>query len=663
MKKIFAFLLVLAILFGSFVQGVSIEEIKTTCLSQNAPSSCTTNLTCQQGPPGIQGVNGTPGDQGPQGIQGIQGLQGIQGIQGVNGTPGDQGPQGLQGIQGVNGTPGDPGPQGIQGIQGVPGINGTNASVHVNNTFTGLPGTDAIVTNIGNDTQVHLDFTIPQGLMNQTMNQTPNMTSSFIGSVFYDHNQASPDIAGYLVFNRSYPFDGEGSASATTADPGTEYLIKSFASNPGDPGISALPAGERIWHTFAKVSSLSGGNSYVVIRLFKRFTDGSEHELYNLQTPALSLSTTEMIATKLTPADIPMNTSDRFVVKYYAKTDASAAKTITLYYDGTEHISQVSSPISQGIQGPPGPQGPQGIPGTNAYVYGNNTEVLYNIGGNATTSPCLKFDNVTGTLTACKIFGDGFGITNISAGSGGDTSGFPFLNGTRQYTGNQNYGGKVLTNVSAVYQDNSSLQLILNAGPSFGTESAVVMYGKNVATIGGYFVFYTPNAAKNAINAVAYFTGDTDSPTLEMNTHKITGLGTPTVSTDAATKGYVDGLSSPSWNAWTPTFTFTGGTPTGVTSTARYSKNNKTVSINVRYYATDSKGATLTQFTLPFNNSVRSVMYSRESYGNALASFKDPGADLYTTDPLGNAVYFDYSAAGTNGQAIQYFVSGTYESV
>lgn len=69
----------------------------------------------------------------------------------------------------------------------------------------------------------------------------------------------------------------------------------------------------------------------------------------------------------------------------------------------------------QGVNGTPGIDGAPGADGTSAYVYGNASEVLYNIGGNATTSPCMTFDNATGKLTACSFAGDGTDITNVTA--------------------------------------------------------------------------------------------------------------------------------------------------------------------------------------------------------------------------------------------------------
>ena len=56
------------------------------------------------------------------------------------------------------------GPQGEQGIPGEGNItNIWNSTVAVNYTFTGEAGTDANVTNIGNESALLLDFTIPQG--------------------------------------------------------------------------------------------------------------------------------------------------------------------------------------------------------------------------------------------------------------------------------------------------------------------------------------------------------------------------------------------------------------------------------------------------------------------------------------------------------------------
>lgn len=59
-------------------------------------------------------------------------------------------------------------PEGIQGDKGDTGDVGTAATVNVGTTFTGAPGTDAEVVNVGNSLDAVLDFTIPEGLKGDT---------------------------------------------------------------------------------------------------------------------------------------------------------------------------------------------------------------------------------------------------------------------------------------------------------------------------------------------------------------------------------------------------------------------------------------------------------------------------------------------------------------
>lgn len=172
----------------------------------------------QDGAPGEQGPKGDPGETGPEGPQGPQGERGPEGPQGPQGEPGKdgtsfqvlgrydtigdltsahptgtkgdayavgeettdiyiwdvdgntwenigplEGPAGPQGTQGPKGDPGDPGPQGPAGKDGQPGPAGQAATITVGSTTTGAPGTQAQVTNTGNENAAIFNFTIPQG--------------------------------------------------------------------------------------------------------------------------------------------------------------------------------------------------------------------------------------------------------------------------------------------------------------------------------------------------------------------------------------------------------------------------------------------------------------------------------------------------------------------
>lgn len=130
------------------------------------------------------GPKGDTGAQGPQGPKGDQGEPGAPGASasvtvgstttlspGADATVTNSGdtrnailnfgiPTGAQGPQGIQGPKGDTGPMGQTGAKG---DTGAAATVQVGNTNTGAPGTNAQVTNAGNEHFAVFNFTIPRG--------------------------------------------------------------------------------------------------------------------------------------------------------------------------------------------------------------------------------------------------------------------------------------------------------------------------------------------------------------------------------------------------------------------------------------------------------------------------------------------------------------------
>ena len=141
---------------------------------------------------------GEQGEQGPQGVRGPQGQQGIPGPQGVRGDQGPQGPAGIgleyrgplndpselpkTGKQGdyysikghiwiwdgaqwtdAGDIVGPQGPQGEQGDRGPAGQTGEAATIRVGTTTTLPAGSQAVVTNTGDEHNATFDFSIPQG--------------------------------------------------------------------------------------------------------------------------------------------------------------------------------------------------------------------------------------------------------------------------------------------------------------------------------------------------------------------------------------------------------------------------------------------------------------------------------------------------------------------
>jgi hypothetical protein len=142
--------------------------------------------TGPRGVPGQDGTDGTDGLVGPPGPTGAQGPIGsgltVTGYIDVPGPPSFDGTQEGDFVIDSDGngwfweTDSDPaswvstgsvqGPQGEPGPTGTPGTDGTNgdaATIAVDNTITGPPGSDATVINTGTSSAAELTFTIPRG--------------------------------------------------------------------------------------------------------------------------------------------------------------------------------------------------------------------------------------------------------------------------------------------------------------------------------------------------------------------------------------------------------------------------------------------------------------------------------------------------------------------
>lgn len=198
------------------ISGTQVSVVNNGTASNAAPGTVSPSGsavlgTGPEGPPGqaatiavgttTTGAPGSPanvsnsGDQEnavfdftvPRGVDGIQGPQGLAGNDGVpgaaatiavgsttTGAPGSPAavnnsgspsaavldfsvPQGVAGVQGPQGT------QGPAGSNGAPGAPGAAATVAAGTTNTGLPGTNASVTNSGSSSAAVLNFTIPRG--------------------------------------------------------------------------------------------------------------------------------------------------------------------------------------------------------------------------------------------------------------------------------------------------------------------------------------------------------------------------------------------------------------------------------------------------------------------------------------------------------------------
>lgn len=229
---------------------------------------------------------------------------------GAQGATGPTGPQGSQGPTGPQGATGPTGPQGATGAQG------------------------------------------PSG--------------QSAGRIFYYAPSDPSDIAGYKTMLSS-PSAGAEQTIATPCSGTSDVLISAFATDPGVPGAVDYPAGTAYRRIYAMVNS---GTARLHLQVYKRDAAGVETLIRDEYSPnftdlAVALQEWQMAA----PAAGALLATDRIVNKLYAQRVSGPTNiTVTTYYEGTAHTSQIQTTISAGAQGPVGPAGPQGPSGASTFM-------------------------------------------------------------------------------------------------------------------------------------------------------------------------------------------------------------------------------------------------------------------------------------------------------
>ena len=280
----------------------------------------------------------------------------------------------------------------IAPMRGPPGASGTGgnitATIDVNWTFTGAPGTSALVTNIGNTTVAHLDFIIPRGnngadgingtdgavgpqgpqgpigLPNMTagpigptgpegmMNQTPNMTAGPAGPagasgglILYFNNTAS-GIAGYEGLEPLPAGIAEVDESVTVTNALGEVLLDPYITASGFPGQASLPAGLWRFRTFHYVDS-SAGTTNAIFKVYNRTVGGTETLLFTATSDDINaLTPDEYLTSYVQAAAYPLALTDRIVIKVYGKTNRVPNTLFHFVYQGTSRTSHVQTPLT-----------------------------------------------------------------------------------------------------------------------------------------------------------------------------------------------------------------------------------------------------------------------------------------------------------------------------
>jgi len=224
---------------------------------------------------------------------------------------------------------------------GLTGIYAPGTTVNINATFTGLPGTEANVTNIGNETAALFDITIPKGDTGDT--GAPGSTGGTGGQVLYFRHAASTDPVSYegLV---PVPAGGtESGESVAVRNTFGQVLVDSYITDVGYPALTEIPPGLWRFRTFHNVSSNTGVTT-AVIKVYNRTASGTETLLFTTTSGEITgTTTTEYLTSYVQATPYPVSLTDRLVVKVYGQTTSSSSLDFRFVYDGTTHTSHIQT--------------------------------------------------------------------------------------------------------------------------------------------------------------------------------------------------------------------------------------------------------------------------------------------------------------------------------
>ena len=197
---------------------------------------------CFQGPPGVTGAVGATGATGATGMAAtVQVGTTTTGAPGTNASVTNTGTESNAVLNFVI----PAGATGANGADGATGADGTAATVQVGTTTTGAPGTNAIVTNTGTESNAVLNFVIPAGATGANgadgatgadgTAATVQVGTTTTGAPGTNASVTNTGTESNAVLNFVIP---AGATGATGAD-GTAATVQVGTTTTGAPGTNA----------------------------------------------------------------------------------------------------------------------------------------------------------------------------------------------------------------------------------------------------------------------------------------------------------------------------------------------------------------------------------------------------------------------------------------
>ena len=217
-------------------------------------------------------------------------------------------------------------------------------------------------------------------------------------------------------------------------------LVASFATSPGQPNVSALPAGVN-FRQFYAVTDAANKVAHLVLETWTCDSDGTNQTLRRTTT-TVNFSNIQQALTQTTVQSVAvsMTTTQRLIYKLYAtRVSGPSSFDVTIYFDGTARTSLIQSTLPAITNAPTGPTGALVFYVGGGATTTSSTGLTYTVGP---TGPVLTLDGdiLPSTDMTYSLGSTGTRWKDVYIGTGslhlGSTSKLSADDGTIIITGN-----------------------------------------------------------------------------------------------------------------------------------------------------------------------------------------------------------------------------------
>lgn len=167
-------------------------------------------------------------------------------------------------------------------------------------------------------------------------------TISAGAAVGFYYNGSVSDISGYETLSR-IPDTHVEQDESTVVNSNTSLFEKYITSS--GLGATQIEAGEWSFVTYTYVSSTSGMTE-LLLNVSKATSDGGNITfLFNVTTGNITSTSVTLYTINTVQQAFPINSTDRLIVNVSARTNSSIDTTVHFVHSGTQHYSNIKTPL------------------------------------------------------------------------------------------------------------------------------------------------------------------------------------------------------------------------------------------------------------------------------------------------------------------------------